>query len=171
MITIIGLLAVAFLPSILNAPAKARDVRRIADLQKIQKIIISADLEGAFPTSDVGDFVTGVGGCIQPGVVNTGYSAFDQFATAAFGGSSPVDPSEDNEWIFFGHNECDGRYGFAYKPGPEYKAGLYAKMETFEAANVNCEDFNEWNEVTGLTTLNPPVEEDPTNWCFAILVN
>jgi prepilin-type N-terminal cleavage/methylation domain-containing protein len=34
-ITIIGVLAVAFLPSFLNAPAKARDVQRMKDIQNI----------------------------------------------------------------------------------------------------------------------------------------
>ena len=36
-IAIIGILAVAFLPTIMGAPAKGRDAARIADLQKIQK--------------------------------------------------------------------------------------------------------------------------------------
>ncbi|MDX9971313.1 MAG: type II secretion system protein, partial [Candidatus Gracilibacteria bacterium] len=44
-ITIIGILAVAFLPTLLGAPAKGRDTQRIADLQKLQKVMVNADLE------------------------------------------------------------------------------------------------------------------------------
>jgi len=43
-IAIIGILAVAFLPSLLGAPAKGRDAQRMATVQKIENFIVSETL-------------------------------------------------------------------------------------------------------------------------------
>ena len=49
-ITIIGILAVAFLPSLLGAPAKARDVQRMEDVKNIANYVMSQYLStGSFP--------------------------------------------------------------------------------------------------------------------------
>jgi prepilin-type N-terminal cleavage/methylation domain-containing protein len=48
-ITIIGVLAVVFLPSILNAPAKARDAQRMTDIQTIYEAIIAGSTDGVKP--------------------------------------------------------------------------------------------------------------------------
>ncbi|MFT7184459.1 MAG: prepilin-type N-terminal cleavage/methylation domain-containing protein [Oceanicoccus sp.] len=51
-ITIIGVLAVALVPRIVGAPAKARDAARLADLQQIATgLELYYDSQGAYPTT------------------------------------------------------------------------------------------------------------------------
>src|SRR3989338_8810944 len=125
-IAIICILPVAFLSTLLNAPAKGRDATRIADLQKIQKILINASLEkgGAYPTVTVNFTDGSPTGWAAPN--NTWGGAFK----AAFGGKIPTDPSTGNLQYKFYQKGNAGIGTFSY--------GLRAKMETAAAGNTKC---------------------------------
>ncbi len=156
-IAIIGILAVAFLPSILGAPAKGRDVARIADLQKIQKVLVNANLGGKdYPSTT---------GCIASGLA-TGYLApnttwIPAFA-AEFGGKLPTDP-QTTDSVYAAVATCNGG-GYYYKkdPSASYKFGLYAKVEQKEKANSTCTAA-----IAG--TITAITNETAPEWCYAIL--
>jgi prepilin-type N-terminal cleavage/methylation domain-containing protein len=57
-IAIIGILAVAFLPSLLSSPAKARDTQRIQALRKLSAVVVSNDL--ALPITHCWNGLAGV---------------------------------------------------------------------------------------------------------------
>lgn len=139
-IAIIGILAVAFLPSLLNAPAKGRDTARIADLQKIQKVLVSKDLEGlGYPDT--------------AGTVTTVLAAY----ASDFGGKVPSDPQ-----LSSGHAD----YAYTPKtPGtlPDYSFALVAVMETKEAANSACPAAAAKIEITTITDAT-------TAYCNIILM-
>jgi len=154
-ITIIGILAVAFLPTLLGAPAKGRDTQRIADLQKIQKVMVNGELEGGAMK-----YPTDVSVCIGTG------ATFNKYLTA-LGGTLPVPPQSGEVVPLHAENTCNQQYGYKYKPGGDdsaFKIGLYTKVENFENANMACASIaGEHNELVA------PVEEDPSTWCYAIL--
>lgn len=125
-IAIIGILAVAFLPTLLNAPAKGRDTSRIADLQKIQKVLINGNLQfGKYPIS-TGNVMDGL-----PTGFGPPYPDWGLAFKAAFGGKLPVDPTT-------------GNIAYKYYKGPiaeigNFAYGLRAKMETAKAGNAVCQ--------------------------------
>lgn len=154
-IAIIGVLAVAFLPSLLGAPAKGRDTSRIADLQKIQKVLINANLGGAAypPTS-----------CVKAG------ASFDPLL-AAFGGKLPVDPQPTN--IVTGSGCAVSEYAYIKDPNGAggaaagtYSFGVFAHMENIAAANAKCDKAL-------IGSIVAPAAADaaavPSNICYAIL--
>jgi prepilin-type N-terminal cleavage/methylation domain-containing protein len=157
-IAIIGILAVAFLPSLLGAPSKGRDTQRVADIQKIQKILINANLEGkAYPS---------VAGSVQ-GILSTGYAVAPLTWEAAFktdfGGTFPTDPQVTTALpaAFAGATYAVGKY--YYKPAlTGYSFGLYAHVENFDNANANCTSAFSGNIVA-------PLENAPAEWCYAVL--
>jgi len=124
-IAIIGILAVAFLPSLLGAPAKGRDTARLADLQKIQKVLVSANLSGtAYPPTNCVDDTT-----------------FANYLTA-FGGKTPVDPQTANVV-----NGCNTKYSYILNPfgaggvaTGTYSFGVFAHVENCTANTVVCDD-------------------------------
>ncbi|PIR55605.1 hypothetical protein COU74_00420, partial [Candidatus Peregrinibacteria bacterium CG10_big_fil_rev_8_21_14_0_10_36_19] len=147
-IAIIGILAVAFLPSILGAPAKGRDTARIADLQKIQKILVNANLEGkSYPDDTDKCIVSGFGG------------ADADYYIQQFGGALPVDPSPETTAPYACTTK--GTYGYVKKPG-NYNFALSARVELFTNANADCSKVKD-----GLLSL--PIEANSGSWCYAIL--
>lgn len=153
-IAIIGILAVAFLPSLLNAPAKGRDTQRIADMQKIQKVLVSKDLEGkGYPSTS---------GAIADALA-TGWAAPNAAWSSLapdFGGALPKDPQATNvQYKYFA--KAAGEIG-------TYSFGLVAKMETAEAGNAECV------ATTALPAANPyVVGVKPTTAatsCYVILM-
>jgi len=125
-IAIIGILAVAFLPSLLGAPAKGRDTARLADLQKIQKVLINANLSGsAYPAT----------ACVD----DTAFATY----LAAFGGKTPADPQPTNTV-----NACAaGKYSYVLNPNGAggaatgtYSFGVFAHVENCTANTVVCDD-------------------------------
>lgn len=148
-IAIIGILAVAFLPTIMGAPAKGRDAARVADLQKLQKVLINANLEGGtYPATT----------CVNA----TSFSTY----LPALGGTAPKDP-KTTTWVVKTKTTvaagCDMSYAYVKDPSTSYKFGLYAKMETKEAGNVDCDDL-----ITNEAALtNKPSGTDDS--CYAIL--
>lgn len=118
-IAIIGILAVAFLPTLLAAPAKGRDTARIADMQKIQKVLVNNNLEGnAYPNTGgaiVGTLTCGSGctGGTWAGLLTS------------FGGTLPKDPTTSRSYY--------------YVPTPTgYSFGLWAQVEILTNGNANC---------------------------------
>ena len=158
-IAIIAVLAVAFLPTILGAPAKGRDTARIASLQKIQKVLISANLDNtvsAYPVLDSG-------GCVN----DTNFANYK----AAFGGTAPVDPS-DHGFTAAGTTSAAGcaqakNFFYKSKPSTSYVFGLYSVMENCSAANTTC-------AAAAGGTITPPTcgagGTAAAELCYAILV-
>lgn len=148
-IAIIGVLAVAFLPSLLGAPAKGRDTARIADLQKIQKVLINGNLAGKdYPVT----------ACVA---ANASFNSY----LADFGGKFPVDPStSDHNVIAHGEAACNKTYSYVKGPSAAYAFGLYAKMETIAAGNAKCGTIA---VAATATTLETPV--DAADSCYVIL--
>lgn len=155
-IAIIAVLAIAFVPTLLSAPAKGRDSARIADLQKIQKVLINGNLEGtAYPAT----------GCVNE-------TTFASFLTA-LGGTVPKDPQKTNVV-----SDCTGTYKYILKPAAtggtsSYSFGLYAHVELEKTANAKCD-----KALTGV--IEKPAVADPAavpavaaepaaNLCYAIL--
>ena len=83
-IAIIGILAVAFLPMLLNAPAKARDMRRMQDVKKIANFFIDYYVN----TGSLPDFFGCMSPTSLPGVII-------QDNISDFGGVFPTDPGGD----------------------------------------------------------------------------
>lgn len=154
-IAIIGILAVAFLPSLLGAPAKGRDSQRVAALQKIQGVLISSNAVGKqYPES----------GCIDENLKDSkGGLAFD---ISDFNGAMPVDPSS-NELTAEGV-KCTGKYVYIKGPADKkYSFGLYAKLETATAGNALC------SEIAGAKTgdkLTKPTDADTDDSCYVVLL-
>lgn len=152
-IAIIAVLAVAFLPTLLGAPAKGRDTSRIADLQKIQKVLVNDNLSGGtYPATN----------CVNA----TNFASY----LTAFGGAVPKDPKTSTWKVKTKSNtECDQLYLYVNDPkkadgkSAGFAFGLYAKMDTKEAGNAAC---------TALVTDESVLGAKPTDAadsCYAIL--
>ncbi len=145
-ITIIGILAVAFLPTLLGAPVKGRDTQVMADVQKIQKVLINYNLENGsgYPTT----------GVITPGLA-TGFGApADDWAGAFssdFGGAIPTKP--DGSSYYYVNSPGSGKYSLA----------ITGAVEIFENANANC------GSVSG-GVLGTQNSSDSATWCYAVFV-
>lgn len=133
-ITIIGILAVVFLPNVLNAPAKARDVARKADISNIMKALNAARLDGvplpayAWPYSY----------CIDS-------SNFGSYSKYYGGGNVPKDPDPNSFIDGAGGADCTGAAGKGkymlriYSNDPNgYKFGVFAKVENSSNGNITC---------------------------------
>lgn len=115
-IAIIGILAVAFLPNLLNAPSKARDAKRIADLDKIASLLLNEYVRtGQVVDTDGNDM-----GCIKQGS-NSKISLFIEANLDELGGVFPNQPSKE----IYGINRpdiqkvmCEGGYFYSdtYSP-------------------------------------------------------
>lgn len=156
-IAIIGILAVAFLPTLLGAPAKGRDTARIADLQKIQKILVNANLEkGKYPST------TGSVADATVSAVSAAASTWGTDFKAALGGALPADPTLGTTTPYKYYKMADVAIGAGYS------FGLSAKMDTAEAGNAKC-DANGAPAPAGafnLTVKPATVAES----CYVILV-
>lgn len=144
-IAIIGILAVAFVPTLLDAPSRGRDSQRVANLNTIRTVLLDADLRGVgLPAS----------GCVD----NANFGQFIE----EFGGTIPADPT--GVGVLVAPGNCAQGYGYLLNPAAGYSIGLYAKMETSGAGNASC------NTLTGdpVDLSQPPA--DDTDSCYAILV-
>lgn len=127
-ITIIGILAVVFLPSILSAPAKARDAARIADVGTITKSVEAYRLENKILID---------GFCIEdalPVADNPGITNYFP------GGKFPTDPSNTGP----GNGHCADDYSMTFVMktlGSPYKYLIFAKVEIESNGNIACEDI------------------------------
>lgn len=136
-ITIIGILAVAFLPSLLGAPAKARDTQRVADIQKIAGVITNYSIIGAYPAN----------GCLDgPASTLTGVIKAEDF-----GGKAPDDPKSDNPSP--GGTPACGAGTYAYIKGTAGGYLLSAKVE--DSKNGNYSSLPTTYTVVGGITVTP----------------
>ena len=119
-ITIIGILAAALLPSVLNAPARARDAARVADLSKISSALETYNADnGKYP-----DFK----GCVEaiPGL--------DKYFS---GGKAPLDPSK------LPVADCQtGGYYYCNLKGSLQTYIVAAKVERDESGNGDAADID-----------------------------
>ncbi len=140
-IAIIGILAVAFLPSLLGAPAKGRDAQRLATVQKVQNFIVSKMLAGGMPAGAVTGCIIDAAPAALP--ANDLIGQFIKRNIADFGGVFPKDPKSDSATTDAVAAPCTGQYGFVkYDAGLSYTYGVYAAVEIKENANIKCEDID-----------------------------
>jgi prepilin-type N-terminal cleavage/methylation domain-containing protein len=155
-IAIIAILAVAFLPTLLNAPAKGRDTARIANLNSIQKALIYDSLTNS--TNPPSDAAAKTGGCADTIITST-------TAIANMGGAVPKDPSATRT-LTGGEatiTACanSGKYFYKAAPSGSYIYGLYAVMENSSTNTVKCS-----KAFTGVKEAYTTVDAD---LCYAIL--
>lgn len=112
-ITIIGILAVAFLPRIIGIPAKARDSARQQDLATISGVIETYSLEnGKLPAA----------GCLEANNA--------QLASYIQGGALPVDPTQQKV-----SGECTGYWLVLTPKADSVSYALAAQMENTAVGN------------------------------------
>lgn len=135
-ITIIGILAAALLPSILGAPARARDAARQADLNQIVTAIevYHAD-EGKYPTPDDDECV--------PAVLD------DYFQ----GGAAPTDPAGKDI------SDCEGTYFYCISNGNPISYVVAAKMEIV-GGQANAHE----TQLAALASCNDGTANGDINW-------
>jgi prepilin-type N-terminal cleavage/methylation domain-containing protein len=164
-IAIIGILAVAFLPSLLGAPAKGRDAQRMATLQKVQNFLVTEMLAGETLPDETAD-------CIDPtagaGDATIGGLIMDNLAS--FGGVFPIDPQSDTtNGMSTGASTpaCVGTYGYIRfdAAGAQYTAALYAGVENFGNANIDCGAIS---DAAGLQLAAP--DEATGEYCHILLL-
>ena len=151
-IAIIGILAVAFVPRLLDAPKKARDTQRVANLTSIQQALMYGSLNSvAFPATGCADAVI-----------------TDAKVLANLGGKVPVDPSGATHKVTAA---CAGKYYYVKDPNGAgagaaaagtYSFGLYALMESVDKANAKCTD-------AFIGKISAPDPADAATWCYAVL--
>ena len=151
-IAIIGILAVAFLPNLLDAPSKGRDAKRIADLGGIRDAIYIqlVDDPSNLPANATDNCLT------------TAMTAGGADLLASMGGAAPTDPTGS------GVTDAEGcTTGYTYlntktNADNPYTFILVAKLE-------NVSDQNSYNCTNALAgTLATPSAEDPSG-CYVIL--
>ena len=150
-ITIIGILAVAFLPSLLGAPSKARDTQRTTAV---------SNLAGFYTTMTINDS-TPASGCIEDEL-----PAGLKIKPADFGGVYPLDPSGEERSYGPSFNCTNGGYLFVDNPGDigEYSFGIYAKLEN-ATGNIDCSRFVDDKGVESIGCA-----DDGDCSCYAVLV-
>lgn len=137
-IAIIGILAVAFVPSILGAPAKGRDAQRIEMLSKISDFLALKYAEGGALPVTIGDNWDTM--CILESEDND-ISTFIKDNIASFGGVFPSDPQPSNYAIKEGDTgQCQG--GFVYhRPDPSVEpCGLQPDVVFALGAGVELDE-------------------------------
>lgn len=112
-ITIIGILAVAFLPSITSGPSRARDTQRIADMSDIALALeLYYQDTGSFPSQT---------GSLNPTVATT---AADELASYFDNNTVPTDPQGGTTNIagtagFYYYKPCQTNQGYVIVANPE----------------------------------------------------
>ena len=150
-IAIIGILAVAFLPNLLDAPGKSRDAKRIADLGAVRDAIYMWHLDtNEWPEQD------DTSKCLSDAVTNADL-------LASMGGAAPVDPSDEAVT-----NGCDSGYTYIQDPnGADTPSGTYtfvllSALENYSEQNsFDCDDA-----MAGVLT---PTGDETVPGCYAIL--
>ncbi len=126
-IAIIGMLAVALVPMVLDAPAKARDTQRIEEARKIANFFMEYSVSNSLPTGGYH--------CLRPG---DAYGNIIQDNIAAFGGAYPKEPggkpiaqvcSYNGEYYYYIYNLS------AIRPDSPYSFLVLTPIENFENGN------------------------------------
>jgi hypothetical protein len=132
----------------------ARDTGRIADLQKLQRILVNYELENGsgYPTVS-GPISTNLStGWTESGKPTTWLGIYSLLSSESFN----LDPLIEYKYI--SGSNLDG-YIFA----------LYAKIQNFKNSNANCTDLYNASSVNKLSEIKTPDETDSSTWCYAIL--
>lgn len=132
-ITIIGILAVVFIPNFLNAPAKARDVQRITDVNSIVRAIEAARLDNKLTLE-----TAPAAGKLGSMCVTATAEPFSGVLKNSFtNGVVPKDPSSGNTAIL----SCGtGEYYVYVKPtSTTFKYAVFARVEVpGKNGNIVC---------------------------------
>jgi type II secretion system protein G len=127
-ISIIGILAVALLPNVLNAPIRARDAARKSDIATIVKAVETYNVDnGGYPSGQI--CFNGVALAAPLEKLNTYFS----------GSLPPKDPGDATRAIIGG---CNGGYVYCKKNGSPFSYLIISKMEGKEANKHDTPDIN-----------------------------
>ena len=171
-ISIIGILAVVFLPRILGAPEKARDAARKADVANIVKAIEAGRNEGVQ---------------LPPYGVSFRNYCIDDSTLAAFqsyfpGGIIPRDPDPESE-IRGQSRDCrdsnSGKYMLhVYNPSHlsnpwGHKYGVFAKLELIDSGpNMSCvytgAAWGAPNYIDNINKDHTAAFANPNNRCYGV---
>lgn len=144
-IAIIGILAVAFVPTLLGAPAKARDTKRITDVKKIAGMVTALNASGKINWNNFNSTIH----CLDPNYAGYfGVGSFAKFLNQNylpdFGGIFPKDPDKNNPATPGTppyDPSCKGAYYMIYCQGlpPSYKLYpfVFANVEDSKKGNIN----------------------------------
>ena len=153
-ITIIGILAAALLPSILGAPARARDAGRKADLNNIIAAVetYNADYQ-MYPTTPL---------CLA----NYAEGQDDELNNYFQGSIPPQDPQEKGPGA--AATSVDGCTGYIYVPLDETNVNYYVAsyMEVKMDANINGGDLG---DTTPSPIPDPADLEDDDTFAFVVV--
>lgn len=135
-IAIIGILAVAFLPSLLGAPSKGRDTTRVEQITKIQTFLVSRALTNPASLPANGCIVNAAG---APAVPPLTIGDLIETNLPDFGGVFPTDPKPNTAADApIPAPSCAGNYGYFKFTAGGYTAGVYAVVENADKANILC---------------------------------
>jgi prepilin-type N-terminal cleavage/methylation domain-containing protein len=164
-ITIIGILAVALLPSILGAPARARDAARKADLNSVIAAIetYNADYAG-YPQCDREAYTFR---CIGPNNCINMLEGYFQ------GGAAPWDPQTslgNNQGVPVGRNTTCRGYGYIHGTGNPYNYAVVSKVEQWKSGNISCREIQAIDSPEKFAALKSRTlkEKDVDDACFII---
>ena len=148
-IAIIGVLAVALLPTITGGPSKARDAARTTALNNVATVLENYNLDkGKYPDNTV----AGTGNCLtdseEPG---TGLAAY-------FKQGVPRDPSADREIEAVGAAACEGGYIYLKLDGGGY--AVITEMENAPTNNAKLDGFAGRTYALLNAHLNEPAIKD-----------
>ena len=146
-ITIIGILAVVFLPTVLNAPAKARDATRKADVSSVVEAIEASKLDAvAIPASS----------CVSSLTAATYTKYFG-------GGIIPNDPTINSSGKSGKIGTCDTEGKYTYEKYANGVYGVFADVESATNGNIDCAAI-----VKG-TGLNAPAALGTSGECYGVI--
>jgi len=157
-ITIIGILSVAFLPSMMGAPKAARDTQRVADVNKLATL---ASVYGIANT-----------GCIN-NLVDAQTYISTSVTLADFGGKEPIDPKPQSITITSG--TCDGYYIVKGAAGSAYTGMVVSKVEApAKTGNAVCPLANLMPAAGGTVAIAaasvPILSAGATTTCFVSMI-
>lgn len=155
-ITIIGILAVALLPNIMDAPAKARDATRKAHASAIVSAIVAYNAdEGKYPP----------GGCLTE--ANDDMDVLKPYLP---GGGFPADPVSDKA-LDVGGVDCAGAYVFCLIEGDSQEFAIVTAVDRVEVTNAygEMDDFADCEDGGGADImLEAPDADDPDSAVYAV---
>lgn len=160
-IAIIGVLAVAFLPSLLGAPAKARDAQRLTAIQKVQTFVVGRAVAGGGLPAPGAAATTE---CLLASATTT-VSALINNNLSAFGGVFPADPQPQG--IAVGTGSCLGYVFVRYQTGATFDVGVFARVENQTNANITCGNIT----TPPAAGLGPVASTTATDWCYGALLD
>lgn len=145
-ISVIGILAVAFVPQLLNSPSMARDTKRIEDVRNIFGVMVAGDQEAIMANALVGT---------SPSGESIPYSCIGNLVLdeADFGGVLPEDPGGISEnHTLVGQLCVSPIYEAMFGGGGYWISGVFsgshnyswvvaAGVENPENANIDCENI------------------------------